>query len=68
MWHRILKSHNRSSLADFSVIVHYNRLSQIIKSSNHVFGSSFRVHDSLTTTALGDFLIHTVAATIQLTL
>jgi hypothetical protein len=39
--HRILKSHNKSSLSDVSVIAHYH-----IKSSNHSFGSSFRVHDS----------------------
>jgi hypothetical protein len=37
-----LKSHSKSSLAEFSIIAHYH-----IKSSYHAFGSSFRVHYSL---------------------
>jgi hypothetical protein len=57
--HRILKTHNKSLLflafQLLCTIVDYH-----IKSSNLVFGSSFRVRDSLTTTALGVCYILTV--------
>jgi hypothetical protein len=42
--HKVLKTHNKSSLSDISVITHYH-----IK-SYHTFGFSFRVHDSLLVT------------------
>jgi hypothetical protein len=52
--HKALKTHNKSSLSDGSVIVHYH-----IKSSHHAFGSSFRVHESLSVTTSHALWSHT---------